>query len=181
MRAHTRPLLVLALAIVTAAFGDATTSVDGKAASTAQLLSIARQLSDIAHQQKTKYPAGAVTQRIDAVVEQVTASEDLVRLALLCHAVLGCGAAEHASYDGVFDYAMWYCARLLSRRPGMEGELCPYSVTAFHRSRWRRFAHDARAYCRPEEAYRHAQSIRPNQAMQRTQDFVGGDRFYVRS
>jgi hypothetical protein len=108
--------LVIAVRVIFAS------STDEKTGSTKQLLSIAAQLSEIAQKQTTNYPTDTVRQQIDALIEPVTESEDLVRLALLCHAVLGSGAAEHASYDGVFDYAMWHCARLLSQRPGRDGE-----------------------------------------------------------
>ena len=114
-------LLVVIVAFQT--FADATEWTDEKARSTAQLLSIATKLGETARGQTTPYPKAPVTDRIDALVEQIKGSDDLVRMALLCHAIQGSGMAEHASYDGVFDYAMWHCARMLSQRPGREGEL----------------------------------------------------------
>jgi hypothetical protein len=127
-----RQLTVLLTALLGSHYAArATEWTDQKAGSTTQLLSIATQLGDIARRQTTHYPEAPVTKRIDVLVKQVAASEDLVRLALLCHAVLGSGMAQHASYDGVFDYAMWHCARLLSQRPGREGELALVRLQPF--------------------------------------------------
>ena len=119
-----RPFLILL--VVTVAFqpfADATEWTDEKARSTAQILSIATQLGEVARVQTTNYPEATIKRRIDGLIEQIKASEDLVRMALLCYAIQGSGMAEHASYDGVFDYAMWHCARMLSERSGLEGEL----------------------------------------------------------
>ena len=83
-------------------------------------MTVVTELETLAARQSSHYPTGQVAKQIDTLVDRAATTDQLVRLAIICHSIAWPQFAEHATHDGVFDYAMWQCARRIASRPGSE-------------------------------------------------------------
>jgi hypothetical protein len=62
------------------------------------------------------YLSQASVTEIEKLVNEISDSESLTKLGLICGHLYYPGNASHVSYDDVFDWAMWVAAGILAKR-----------------------------------------------------------------